>query len=95
MTRGKNRDRREVDPANTTGKSIESIIVKSRRAWLASALSVVVNELDGEVKAHNGDECNQGQHLTLQHLISSIIAIICRGMYGLRGWILRKHAGNA
>nr|DAZ68561.1 MAG TPA: hypothetical protein [Caudoviricetes sp.] len=30
-----------------------------------------------------------------QHLISSIIAIICRGMYGLRGWILRKHAGNA
>ena len=25
-----------------TGKSIESIIVKSRRAWLASALSVVV-----------------------------------------------------
>lgn len=26
----------------TTGKSIESIIVKNRRAWLASALSVVV-----------------------------------------------------
>jgi hypothetical protein len=23
VTRGKNRDRREVDPANTTGKSIE------------------------------------------------------------------------
>nr|DAM87623.1 MAG TPA: hypothetical protein [Caudoviricetes sp.] len=32
---------------------------------------------------------------TPQHLISSIIAIICRGMYGLRGWVLRKHAGNA
>lgn len=30
-----------------------------------------------------------------QHLISSIIAIIYRGMYGLRGWILIKHAGNA
>ena len=28
---------------HTTGKSIEPIIVKSRRAWLASALSVVVN----------------------------------------------------
>lgn len=28
---------------NTKGKSIESIIVKSRSAWLASALSVVVN----------------------------------------------------
>ncbi|WP_141964906.1 hypothetical protein [Klebsiella electrica] len=27
---------------STTGKSIESIIVKSRRAWLASALSVVL-----------------------------------------------------
>lgn len=48
----------------TTGKSIEPIIVKSRRAWLASALSVVVNtqadaltyQLDGEVKAHHGDD---------------------------------------
>ena len=55
-----------------------------------SALSVVANELDGEVKAHNGDECNPGKHRTPQHLISSIIAIICRGMYGLRGWILRS-----
>lgn len=28
-----------------------------------SALSVVVNELDGGVKAHHGDECMQGKHL--------------------------------
>lgn len=28
-----------------------------------SALSVVVNELDGGVKAHHGDECKQGKHL--------------------------------
>ncbi|HCR2010156.1 TPA: hypothetical protein ONC52_001978 [Enterobacter asburiae] len=28
-----------------------------------SILSVVVNELDGGVKAHHGDECMQGKHL--------------------------------
>lgn len=28
-----------------------------------SALSVVVNELDGGVKAHHGDECMQGKRL--------------------------------
>jgi hypothetical protein len=36
-------ERRRTRNRHTTGKSIESIIVKSRRAWLASALSVVVN----------------------------------------------------
>nr|DAL87449.1 MAG TPA: hypothetical protein [Caudoviricetes sp.] len=46
--------------------------MKSRRAWLASALAVVVKELDGEVKAHHGDECNPGRHRTPRHLISSI-----------------------
>nr|DAU39685.1 MAG TPA: hypothetical protein [Caudoviricetes sp.] len=28
-----------------------------------SILTVVVNELDGGVKAHHGDECMQGKHL--------------------------------
>lgn len=103
MTRGKNRDRREVDPANATGKNIESIIVKSLRAWLASAVIVVVMRLcaRGKVKKHSIECCllalptSNLEAPEPQHLTFSIIAIICRGMYGLRGWMLRKHAGNA
>lgn len=46
---------------HTTGKSIE-IDRRSCAQGLfeVSALAVVVNELDGEVKAHHGDECSPG-----------------------------------
>lgn len=41
--------------ALTTPDKSSDVMVKP-----CSALAVVVNELDGEVKAHHGDECNPG-----------------------------------
>lgn len=49
MTRGKNRDRREVDPANTTGKSIEINRRSCAQGLVEVSALIVVVKLNGEL----------------------------------------------